>query len=817
MGRIKIYMFMAALPVLLLSTGRANGFSDLSMGDISGRVVDSTNNEPVEFATVSVYTVDSTLVTGNITSEDGSFNIQVPEGEYSIKVQFISYQNKTVNNIIVSGNNRNVDLGKIFLEQDTKMISEVTVTGEKSQMVIGLDKRTFNVGKDLGNAGKSASEILDNIPSVTVDLDGNVSLRGSQNVRILVDGKPSGLVSSDNPSALRTLQGSLIDRVEVVTNPSAKYEAEGVSGVINIVLKKDQKNGVNGSFEVSAGYPQDYRAGANVNFRREKINYFLNYGAGYRERPGSGTASQHFMFPDTNYYTLVERDRLRTGWSHNLKGGADYFINDRNTLTAAAFVGINDEDNKTNLWYRDQDQDRVLQERSWREDHEQEVGRNIELSLDYTLKFQQQDRKLNVFAQYVEKGETEKSDIREKVTYYYGEAINDDPILQRSLNKESERNALLRADYTHPFGENGRFEAGYRSDLRWINNPYSVEEKDENGDWQYLDNFTNDFSYTENIHAFYAQAGNQFNKWSLQLGLRSELSDVRTYLKETDEHNNRLYFNLFPTVHTAYKFDDINSIQLSYSRRIHRPHFWYLNPFNNYTDARNIRTGNPNLNPEFTDSYELGYLMNNAKTTLYAGGYYRNTDGVIERISEVDEEGITYIFPANLSVQNAFGLETNLSVEPFSWWTLSGDINAFRSIISGEYNGEALKSDDYSWNSRLNSMMRFANDMDIQTTFYYRAPQRTTQGERLAYYMLNLGISKDILSGNGTLTLNVRDLLNSRKYRYILDRPNLYSENEFRWSTRSVSLSFVYRLNQLKKNNRGGGNEGFEGGNGMGI
>ena len=231
-----------------------------------------------------------------------------------------------------------------------------------------------------------------------------------------------------------------------------------------------------------------------------------------------------------------------------------------------------------------------------------------------TLKFDQKDRKLNVFVQYIEEGETEESDIRENITYFYGEAVNDDPILQRSLNKESQRDVLVQADYIHPFGEKGKFETGYRSELRFINNPYQVEERNEAGDWEFLEDFTNDFNYSENIHALYAQAGNQFNKWSLQLGLRTELSDVRTYLKQSDERNNRLYFDLFPTVHTAYKFNEINSIQLSYSRRINRPHFWYLNPFNNYTDARNIRTGNPNLNPEYTDSYELGYLMNNGKT-----------------------------------------------------------------------------------------------------------------------------------------------------------------------------------------------------------
>ncbi|MFW6290445.1 MAG: TonB-dependent receptor domain-containing protein, partial [Mariniphaga sp.] len=748
-------------------------------------------------------------------SEDGSFSIKVEKGAYDLVVQFISYQKKVIKNVEVNSNLGSTDVGEITLSPATKTIDEATVTGEKSEMVIGLDRKIFNVGKDLSNAGKSASEILDNIPSVTVDLDGNVSLRGSQAVQILIDGKPSGLVSAGNTDALRSLQGSLIERVEVVTNPSARYEAEGMSGIINIVLKKEDREGVNGSFEVSAGYPQDYEAAVNVNFRKEKLNYFMNYGVDYGERPGEGSANQMFMGVDTTY-TFLDRDRLSTGWSHNFRGGADYFINDRSTLTASVFLGYSDEDNTTTIWYRDFDSNRNLEQITLREDEEKETERNIEFSLNYDLEFDKEDQKFNAFVQYIEESETEDSDVEEIITQIYGEAIDDDPILQRVLNKESEKEILAQADYTHPWGEDGRIEAGYRSDLRLITNPYEVEERNEDGEWEYLDNFTNDFDYVENIHAVYTQAGNKFNRWSMQLGLRMELSDVRTHLKSTDDRNNRFYIDFFPTAHTSYEVNDVHSLQVSYSRRINRPHFWFLNPFNNYTDARNIRTGNPNLEPEYTNSYELGYLMKNGRTSFYSGGYWRDTRGVIERISEM-EEGITYLKPYNLAEQHSFGLEANASVDPTEWWTISGDINVFRSITDGNYEGQDLYSDTYSWNARGNSMMRFDNDLDIQATFYYRGPQETTQGERKAFYMANLGVSKDVLDGNGTLTLNVRDVLNTRKFRYIIDQPDYYSENEFRWSTRSVSLSFVYRLNQRENADRQQGGDFNGDGDQMGI
>ncbi len=576
--RIQYISFVVLLLILPMIV-RGHSFTEPVPRTLSGLVIDATSNEPMEFATVSVYTSDSNLVTGNITATDGSFLLELDEGTYDIEIQFISYEKRRFENIDLTGTNRFIDIGQVALELDTELINEVTVTGEKSEMVIGLDKKVFNVGKDLGNAGNSAADILDNIPSVTVDIDGTVSLRGSTGVQLLIDGKPSGLVNNGNPAALRSLQGSIIDRIEVVTNPSARYEAEGMSGIINIVLKKDQQYGVNGSFELSAGYPHRYRAGANVNFRQKKINYFLNYGINYDERPGTGIAIQQFTFPDTSYKTRIDRSWLRSSWSQNLRGGADYFINDRNVLTAAVFLGYSDQNNSTDIWYRDYDEQGNQQMLSLREDNELEIEQNVELSLNYDLKFDQEDRKLNVFVQYIEELETEDSDIREKVTEITGEAVDDDPVIQKVLNEENVRNIVIQSDYIHPFGDDGRIETGYRSGFRYINNPYKVEEKNENGDWESLEGYTNDFTYRENIHALYAQAGNKFNRWSVQLGLRSELSDVRTYLAQTDESNNRMYFDLFPTMHTGYEFNNINSAQLSFSRRINRPRYRSLNPF----------------------------------------------------------------------------------------------------------------------------------------------------------------------------------------------------------------------------------------------
>jgi outer membrane cobalamin receptor len=791
-------------------------------GVLKGRVVDSEKRLPLEFATISVYSIDSLLVGGGITSTDGTFSIELNRGRYYAIIRFISFEDTVLNNIEISAVSKIYNAGTIAMGSNAKELTEVNVTAEKSEMVINLDKKVFNVGQDLSNTGKSALDILDNIPSIAVDLDGNLSLRGSQNLQILIDGKPSGIVSAGNTDALQNLQGSMIDRIEVVTNPSARYEAEGMGGIINIVLKKEQRKGINGSFEATLGYPQNYAFSANVNFRREKVNFFLNYNIRYHENPGSGTSYQHFMLPDTNYFTTIERKRLHSGLSNQVRGGFDYFLSGSSTLTASFLVNYQDQANHSNILYHDYKESQVVSDgpgellySTTRLDQENETEKNIEASLVYEKKFAKDEHKLTVITQFENSKDSEGSAIEQNETMPNGEIIPEGSLTQHSENGEGERNILLQADYIYPFGNKGKFEAGYRSELRNITNPYFVEQLDSNGNWERLANFSNDFEYIENVHAVYVQAGNNFDKLSLQMGLRTELSDVRTYLKETGEKDETIYPDFFPTIHSTFQFDPINSVQLSYSRRIQRPDFRMLNPFHSYSDSRNIRTGNPNLKPEYTHSLEAGYLMKRNAFNFYTGLYFRNTSNVVERVNTIDSTGITFITPINLSVRNSFGFESNITANFGKWWTLSGDFNFYRSITDGNYLGENLNSDDYSWNTRLNSKMRFPGSIDFQTIFNYRAPEKTTQGLRKAFYMLNMAVSKDVFKSKGTLTLNVQDLLNSRKFRFVLDQPELYAENEFQWSERSYTLTFIYRLNQKKKAGREGRSNGGEGGEDM--
>ena len=392
--------------------------------------------------------------------------------------------------------------------------------------------------------------------------------------------------------------------------------------------------------------------------------------------------------------------------------------------------------------------------------------------------------------------------------------LNGNPTLnERSSNVEGETNILFQTDYVRPLSKKSRFETGLKANLRSIDNDYQVEQKEEGIDWLIVPELDNALQYTENIYAAYAIYSNKWDALSYQFGLRTEYSDIETNLVETNERNPREYLDWFPSVNFSYELDKRNQVQLSYSRRISRPRFWYLLPFLTYSDPRNLFSGNPDLNPEYTNSFETAYLRYFEKGSLLTSLYYRRRTGVIERVNTDIGDGTTNRLPINLSTQNAYGIEFSLSYDFYKWWKVSGNFDFYRAITEGEYEGRILESDALTWSSRLNNKMTIFGNIDFQTSLRYRAPRVTTQGRRLAMYSIDTGLSKDILKGKGTLTLSAKDLLNSRKRRSEVDLPNLTSYSEFQWRSRQFLLTFNYRINQKKK--RGGRNRGgYDGGEG---
>lgn len=758
---------------------------------ISGKIIDD-NEHPLPYVSVALFnTADSSFITGTATDNDGNFSIPAKAGDYYLKITFLSFRDKVLSNI--NHGSGGTDVGKILLEPDVLAIEEVEVGSERSSMQLQLDKRVFNVGKDLTNTGNNALEVLENVPSVTVDMEGNVALRGSQNVRVLIDGKPSGLVGIGSTEALRLLQGNMIESIEVITNPSARYDAEGEVGIINIVLKKEREKGVNGSFDLSAGYPHNHSAAYSINYRRKRVNLFSGYSIHYRKSPGKGNTFQQYSLPDTSYAYRSASENTRGGLGNTLRIGSDFFIDDKSTLTVSGLFRYSKGNNASETVYDNLDENGNAIQTTARNDDEEETKMNWEASAHYQRELKNKNQKLTADFQWSKSDDTELSDITE-------ENLNtSDIIYQRSSNVENEQNWMFQSDYFHPFKQKGKFETGVKGNFRYIENDYMVEELDNGAGWDVLPGYDDDFRYGENIYALYAMAGDNIGKFSWQGGLRGELSDVTTQLLNAGTVSNRAYFDLFPSAHVSYEFSKSNTLQLSYSRRISRPSFRWLLPFSGFSDSRNLWSGNPDLDPEYTNSVELGHLKYFEKGSLLSSVYYRYRTGVIERITVVDTSGYSRRMPVNLATRHALGLEFNMNYDILKWWRLTGSLNFYRAISHGEYEGEDLDSDTYSWTWRLASKMTIAKKFDFQTSFNYQGPEETTQGKNKSMYWWDAGLSMDVLKGKGTLTLNGKDILNTRKRRNITDTDELYSESQQQWRSRQILLSFSYRLNQKKK------------------
>jgi len=635
-----------------------------SLVTVSGKLVDTETSAPLEFGTVSFYDPsDSSLVTGGITDATGEYRFQIAPGTYYIVAQFVSYQSRTVSDIRIPKDKQLYTISTIKLSQDVETLSEVVISGQKQEMEMMLDKRVFNVGLDASNTGRSAAEILDRVPSVAVDQEGNVSLRGSSNVQILIDGKPSGLIGLSDSDGLRLLQGNLVESIEVITNPSARYQAEGQSGIINIILKKERRNGFNGAVSLNTGYPHDHGISANLNYRANNFNFFGNYGFNIRRSPGEGMERRAQFDEDTTTYLYRDFDFERGGFSNNIQLGAEYFFNEKTVLTGSVLLRKSDENNERITYYQELDENVEVRERSQRTDNEAETEDNMEYTLSFRKQFGREKQEFSFDIQYRDNFELEESDLFEEVTF--GEGFGEEePLIQTARNEEGERNFLVETYYVHPYAENGILEFGIRSNFRRVINNYLVLEQDENGDFFPLFNFSNDFQYDESIQAAYFIVGNAKGKFSWQTGLRAEYTDITTDLIPVDpmqeeEINTKNYLDWFPSASVTYKLAGENSFQASYSRRLSRPRFRLLNPFSNFSDPRFLRTGNPDLDPVYTDSYELGYLLNWETGNLFSSVYYRHSTGEWERITTVDDEGVSTSIPVNLSTEDAVGFEFN--------------------------------------------------------------------------------------------------------------------------------------------------------------
>lgn len=780
---------------------------------VSGWIYDEVTKEKLPYAAVLLVDKNSDkIIEGSATDIDGKFKLEAIPGDYNLKIQFLSYQDY-ITPISLS---QEVNLNGIGLSASKEMLSELELTAEKNQMQLKIDKREFNVGKDLTNRGGNASQILDNIPSVEVDIDGGVSLRGSQNVRVLIDGKPSSLLGLSSTNALDMIPAETIEKVEIITNPSARYDAGGEVGIINIILKKDKVKGINGVVNARLGDPLSYGGGFNLNIRKNKFNIFTGASHDYRSNKGSGDMNQYFTNSDA--YFKTEHTDDRTGKSNVFRLGTDYYINKKNTLTVSGVYTKGSGDDETNREYWDYDSTNVLSNYVERQLKDSETSSGYDLSLNFSREGKKKGQKLNFDAQYSSREEEEGGPIQELNTN-----PNFDDKYQRVANSETAENIFLQLDYILPLQGKSKLEAGLKMTGQDMDVDYIVEQRlNDDPEWNTLTDFYNSLNYDEKIYAAYFMYANEIGKFSYQFGLRNEYSDVTSTFYLTDEKYGRTYNGVFPTAHVSYKESETSSYQLSFSKRINRPRRWHLMPFFSFSNERTFFTGNPELNPSYTYAYEASKLNFWDKGSFLASVYYRHSTDIIDRLFlSVDlDANRSIIKPFNIGTSNDYGIELTGSYKPTKKLKLRANCNIFRQVINAEYvqttDGVSrvlnLDTDAYSWNTRLSVNYILPKDIVFQSSFNYRAATQDTQGEVEPRYAWDFGLSKDLFDGKATLSVSVRDVLNSRRRQATSVTPDFVSHYNFQWNSRTIRANFSYRINQKKSQRPQGNSYGGDGG-----
>lgn len=767
-------------------------------GKLSGQIMETNTTNPIPFLSIRIQTEKPVkLITGTIANEKGEFSLEVNQGVYDVIIESVGFEVQTLKQVQIS---KSTNLGQIQVKASTQTLAEVTVKGQKSSMELSLDKRIFNVGTDAANKGATAAEILGNLPSVQVNGEGGVSLRGSENVRILVDGKPSTLVGINGSSGLQSLQGNLIDKVEIITNPSARYEAEGMAGIINIVLKKNQNQGFNGAIESTLGYPENFGGTAIINYRKNKLNFFLNYGLFYRRTPGRGNLYQEvYTGEQTNYLQQTSSNNV-TGLVNNIRGGADYFFNDKTILTASYIFRSTHVRRITDFYYLDYRKSlSSLYSNTYRQQDEKETEPNAEYALTFKKSFAKKGKEFTADLRYLDYWEQSDQIYTQTSRFGDGSPYPANSLVQKALNDEYERQWILQADYTNPIGKDGKVETGLRTSFRDMTNDYTVTQQQANGSFAVIPGLQNLFVYKENISAAYLILGNKKNKFSYQFGLRGELTDIQTELKQTQEKNPRNYANLFPSAHFTYAVNANSSFQLGYSRRVRRPTYNELSPFVTFSDNRNYFSGNPNLNPEFTNSFDLGHLKYFDAGSLSSSVYYRYTTGKIDQIRTVDAQGYSKSLPQNFADQQSMGIELTSSFNVSKAYKADLSFNGFRAIIDASNINANYLVDTYSWFVRHTSRIKVGSGIDAQIRANYEAPQKTAQGTRGNIAWVDLSATKDVMQGKGTLSLNVLDVFNSRIMRTETNGGTFYTNREMQGRLRQINITFNYRFNTTKQ------------------
>ncbi len=748
---------------------------------VSGSLIEAETGQPIPYATVVLKDINSNAtIKGAITNDQGRFQLNSSTKDFYVEISFMGFETIQLRDFKVKGNK--VTLGIIKLFQDSQMLDEVVVRGEVSKTEFKLDKRVFNVGKDLSSTGASALEVLNNVPSVNVNIEGDISLRGSGGVQILINGKPS-VLADESSNALGTITADMIESIEVITNPSAKYEASGTSGILNIILKKEEKRGWNGSVSINTGVPDNHSIGGSLNRRTEKFNLFTQFGAGYRSLPRDNEAINRNLI--NNEVIFSEGESFRNETFFNITLGTDYHLNQYNVFTLSGNFAYEIEDQPSETNFRFFDTNNTLVSRWQRDETTDATNPKWQYEFNWKKQFKNnEDHTFQLSALGSFFGKDQSSLFTD--TTLEGENVDNN---QQTATNFQQADYTFKADYTNPLTKEYTLETGVQYVMNDVGNDFEVRDLIA-GEFVINENLTNDFEWNQKVLGIYATGAYENDTWGIKVGVRVENTDLQTLLANTDEGNSQNFTNLFPSLHTSYTFSEKFSLQAGYSKRIFRPRLWDLNPFFNIRNNFNIRAGNPELQPEFTNSYELTSIYKIGKASMSSSLYHRYTTDVVERVSTF-VDNVNFTTPENIGTNSSIGFEANGKYSPAKWLTFTWDFNFNYFDRKGTFEDQVFDFTGNQWSTRLGSKIGLPADIDLEFNGNYRSGFETVQGEQSGFAFLDIGMRKKILKGKIVANLGIRDVFASRIQERFVNQPT-FEIYDFGLRGRFLTFSLSY-------------------------
>ena len=764
---------------------------------ITGKIFDRTLNQPIEYTNIALYKAqDSSLVTGTVSNVDGEFLLEdIPYGKYYLEANFIGYQKRSIADIELSSKQKEVKFDQIKLSPATENIDDVEVVADRNYVDFKIDKKVVNVSQHTYAAGSSAAQVLENVPSVQVDIEGNVSLRGTTSYTVLVDGRPTIL---SGPEMLKQLPANSIENIEIITNPSAKYDPDGNAGIINVITKKDKLEGVNGMLNLSAGTKGKYGANANLNFKRKKANIFFAANYNVNDFHSKTENYRESYLSNATAFLTETTDRVQGTNPWKFTSGADLYLSQKSTLTLSASLGgfghRRDFDTRYHDW------DTLSGYHRWADSENlfDLEGVYVSSSANFRQEFDSKEHYLDASVTAWTWESEAHQDTRETDVTEQGVPLGE-PMILHSLDEETRDNIQMKLDYSRPIGK-GKLEAGLQAHLNPGTNDYLYKVYDkELGTWQIDSAFSNAMDFRRDLYSAYSTYSNQAWGIQYQFGLRAEYTDRFLEQKTMNKDWPVDIFNLYPTVHFSKELSKGQQIQLSYSRRIDRPRHWDLNPYPSYNDSYNAFTGNPLLKPADTDALEFNYIKRIKIGMLSGTAFYRQTRNSKMMAIDNTEGHLMNITWENLGKIDAGGIELMANLNLKKWWTLTVSGNAYYLDMEGDVFEDDFSQASMGFDTRINSIFKLGPKTRLQATAVYQSPHVEGQGEKEGDFITSFGFRHDFLQRRASISINIRDPFNTHYYKTSTRTDTFYSKFNMDGESPTVRISLSYRLNDYQR------------------